>query len=160
MELRMGVTAREIMEKDFYTVRPGTTITEAVHVFMKTSEKRHQKAFGLVVTDDDGRLIGMLSLYDVLNLLRPKHIHIWGEMVDIDVTGFLEEACRRAKTIRVGDIMSADVVSVGPDTHLLMVVDLMIKKHVRRIPVVENDRVIGIVYASLLFYQLIERLLD
>lgn len=156
----MGVTARQLMEEDFYTVRPWSTIQEAARVFEKTSEKRHQKAFGLVVTDDDGRLVGMLSLYDVLNLLRPKHIHIWGEMVDIDVTGFLEEACRRARTILVGDIMTADVVSVGPDTHLLMIVDLMMKKHVRRIPVVENDRVIGIVYASFLFYQLVDRLLD
>lgn len=156
----MGVTAREVMETDFYTVRPESTISEAAHVFKQTTEKRHQKAFGLVVTSEDGRLVGMLSLYDVLNLLRPKHIHIWGEMVDIDVTGFLEEACARAKKIRVSDIMSADVVTVSPDAHLLMIVDLMIKKHVRRVPVVENDRVIGIVYASLLFYQLVDRLLD
>lgn len=156
----MGVTARDIMETDFFTLRTHTTISEAAEIFKKASRQRHQKAFGLVVTDEDGRLAGMLSLYDVLNLLRPKHIHIWGEMEDIDVTGFLEEACRRAKPIQVGDIMSVDVVSVSPETHLLMVVDLMIKKHVRRIPVVENDRVAGVVYASSLFYQLIERLLD
>ncbi|NLI82068.1 MAG: CBS domain-containing protein [Deltaproteobacteria bacterium] len=156
----MGVTAREMMETDFVALRPWNTISQAVDAFHRANVKRGQKTFGLVVTDDENRLAGILSLYDVLNLLRPKHIHIWGEMHDVDISGYLDESCRRAKAIQVGDIMSTDVVRVNPDAHLLMVIDLMIKKHVRRVPVVEDERVIGIVYASSLFYQLIERLRD
>jgi CBS domain-containing protein len=154
----MGITARDVMDTDFYTVRPETTIAEAVKTFIEASEHRHQKVFGLMVTDDQGRLVGMLSLYDMLLLMRPKNIHIWGEMSDIDVTGFIEEACRHARSILVGDVMTEDVITITPDTHLLMIVDIMIRKHVRRLPVVEGGRVIGIVYTSTIFYELMEKL--
>ncbi len=84
----MGVTAREVMDKEFHTVRPETTIADAVKAFKRASEHRRQKVFGLLVTDERGQLVGMLSIYDMLLLMRPKNIHIWGEMNDIDVTGF------------------------------------------------------------------------
>jgi CBS domain-containing protein len=156
----MGVTVRYIMERDFVTLRPWNSIAQAAEAFEKATAKRGHRTFGLVVTDDNGYLMGILSLYDVLNLLRPKYIHIWGEMLDVDITGFFEEACRRAKRMQVGDIMTVDVVSVTQDAHLLMVVDLMIKKHVRRVPVVEDNRVLGIVYASAVFYKLMELFRD
>ena len=84
--------------------------------------------------------MGMLSLYDLLLLMRPKNIHIWGEMSDIEVTGFIDEACRRARGILVDDVMTKDVVTIAPDTHLLLIVDIMIKKHIRRLPVVEERK--------------------
>ncbi len=154
----MGVTALDVMDTDFHTVRPENTIAEAVKAFKQASEQRRQKVFGLMVTDDRGLLVGMLSLYDMLLLMRPKNIHIWGEMRDIDVTGFIEEACRRARAIRVGDVMTEEVVTITPDTHLLMIVDIMIRKHIRRLPVVDGGKVIGIVYTSTIFYELMERL--
>lgn len=154
----MGLTARDVMDTDFHTVHPETTIAEAVKAFKEASEHRRQKVFGLMVTDDRGLLVGMISLYDMLLLMRPKNIHIWGEMSDIDVTGFIEEACRRARTIRVGDVMTEDVVTITPDTHLLMIVDIMIRKHIRRLPVIEAGKVVGIVYTSTIFYELMEKL--
>jgi CBS domain-containing protein len=155
----MTVKARDIMETDFHTVHPGTTIAEAVRTFKQASVHRKQKVFGLVVTDERGQLVGMLSLYDMMLLMRPKNIHIWGEMSDINVTGFIDEACRRARSILVGDVMTADVITISPDTHILMIVDIMIKKHIRRLPVVEGDKVIGMVYTSNIFYELMEKLL-
>ena len=148
----MGVTARDIMEKEFVTVRPDTPILEAVKVFGEASRKLERRVFGMMVTDAAGRLIGMISMYDILLMMRPKHIHIWGEMSDIDITGFLEEARRHARSILVGDVMSTEVVSVTPDTHLLLIVDIMVRKHVRRIPVVEGGKVLGLVHISDLFY--------
>jgi CBS domain-containing protein len=156
----MGTTARDVMDTEFYTVRPETTVAEAVKAFKQASQHRQQKVFGLMVTDEKGQLVGMLSLYDMLLLMRPKNIHIWGEMSDIDVTGFIEEACRRARSIVVGDVMTTEVVTITPDTHLLMIVDIMIKKHIRRLPVVEAGKVIGIVYTSTIFYELMERLIS
>lgn len=75
----MGVTARDVMDTEFHTVRPESTIAEAVKAFKEASEHRRQKVFGLMVTDDRNRLVGMLSLYDMLLLMRPKNILIWGK---------------------------------------------------------------------------------
>jgi CBS domain-containing protein len=109
----------------------------------------------MVVTDAAGRLVGMLSLYDILLLIRPKHIHIWGEIMDVDVSGILDEALRRARSMRVSDIMTTDLITITPDMHLLRIIDIMIKKHVRRLPVLEEGKMVGMVYLSRVFQHLL-----
>jgi CBS domain-containing protein len=110
----------------------------------------------MMVTDAGGQLVGLLSMYDILLLLRPKHIHIWGEMQDLEMTGLLEAACQRAGSLLVGDIMTTEVITITPDTHLLMIIDIMIKKHVRRLPVLENGQIVGIVYLAGVFNHLLK----
>jgi CBS domain-containing protein len=152
----MGVTARDVMDANFQSLSPETSVAEAVQIFRRVSLETGRRVFGMIVVDAEGRLAGMLSMYDILLLMRPKHIHIWGEMNDIDTEGFISEACRRTQSIRVGDIMSAEVTTISPDTHLLMIVDVMLKKHIRRLPVVEEGRVTGMVYISDVFYRLLD----
>jgi CBS domain-containing protein len=153
----MGVTARDIMDTRFCTVRANTPVLQAVKVFKEASRKLERRVFGMVVVGEQNELVGMISMYDILVLMRPKHIHIWGEMNDIDVTGFIQESLHQARSILVGDLMSAEVITVTPDTHLLLVVDIMTRKHIRRIPVIENGKVIGVVHISDVFFYLMER---
>ena len=154
----MQANARDVMTTKFHTLVPQTSIAEAVKIFRRASEEEQSKVFGMMVTDEEDRLIGIISMYDILLLMRPKHIHIWGMMDDIDITGLVDNACERAKSIVVGDIMTTDVVTVTPNTHLMMILDIMIKKHIRRIPVVEGEKIQGIVYLSNLFYHLLDKL--
>jgi len=155
----MGETAREVMDSIFFTLRPTQTIAEAAKLFKEASEASGRRVFGMIVVDEAGKLAGMLSVYDIFLLVRPKHTHIWGEMRDLDLSGLLEAACRRARNLRVGDIMTTEVITVAPDTHLLLVIDIMIKKHVRRLPVVEDGRVVGIVYLSQVFQHIQDKLM-
>lgn len=154
----MSDTARDVMDPHFETLSPDTPISEAVRAFKRVGEEQKQKVFGMMVTNKSGELVGMASMYDILLLMRPKHTNIWGEMEDIDVSGFLDESCRRTKSILVGDIMTTEVVTIDPDTHLLLILDIMLKKHIRRIPVLDGGKVVGIVYISRVFYHLMERL--
>lgn len=156
-EAAVKTLAKEVMSTDFETLKPDLPLHEAVRSFRRASAKG-RKIFGMMVTDDRNRLIGMLSMYDILLFMRPKHIHIWGHMVDIDVEGIMDVACERARSVRVGDIMTTEVITVTPDTHVLHVMDLMIKKHIRRLPVLDNGEIQGIIYISDLFYDLLERL--
>jgi CBS domain-containing protein len=139
------------MMTSFRTVRPDSPITEAIRLLNVASAERNRRVFGLMVTNEEDRLVGIISMYDILILVRPKHVRVWGAMDDIDVSGLLEAACERVRTIRVRDIMTTDLITVTPDTSLMAVLDLMIKKHVRRIPVVQGEEIQGIVYLSDLF---------
>lgn len=156
----MKITARDIMSTNFHTLSPKLPVSEAVKLFRSTSHNGQRKTFGMMVLNDQGELIGMLSMYDILLYMRPKHIHIWGMMDDIDVAGLVDTACQKAADILVGDIMSPDVVTIPADTHKFMILDIMIKKHIRRLPVVENDRLLGIVYISDLFYDILDKFTD
>jgi CBS domain-containing protein len=152
--------AREIMDTRFHTLRPTETITHAVRQFQSASLAEKKKIFGLMVTDENDHLVGMLSMYDILMYIHPKHVHIWGEMEDLDPAELFENLLERVKHIQVGDIMSTEVITVTPDTHLLVIVDTMIKKHIRRIPVIQNNEVVGIIYRSGVFYHLLHKVLN
>ncbi len=153
----MKITARDIMNTDFHTLTPDLPVNEAVTLLKQASLNEGRKLFGMMVLDDSSNLIGMLSMHDILLYMRPKHIHIWGMMDDIDVAGLVDAACKKASNILVGDIMTPDVLTIHPDTHKFMVLDIMIKKHIRRLPVLEQGKLLGIVYISDLFYDILDR---
>lgn len=150
----MAATVRDAMDTCFVYVHPETPVLEAVRIFKKASRELDRKIFGMIVVNEKGELVGMISMYDILILMRPKYIHIWGEMNDIDAAEFISEALSRVRSLLVGDLMTTEVISVTPDTHLLLIVDLMTRKHMRRIPVVENGKVIGIVHISNVLFHL------
>jgi CBS domain-containing protein len=156
----MNITALDIMSTNFHTISPNIPVSKAVISFKEASELEKRKIFGMMVLDDQGTLVGMLSMYDILLYMRPKHIHIWGMMEDIDVAGLVDAACTKTAKILVGDIMSPDIITITPDTHKFMILDIMIKKHIRRLPVVDNGNLLGIVYISDLFYDILDRFTD
>ena len=153
----MKITAGDIMTTNFQTLTPQTPVDQAVKVLVQASRKEGRRVFGVMVVNGENHLVGMLSMYDILLFMRPKHTHIWGMMDDIDLVGIVERACQKARSILVGDIMSTEVVTISPQTHLMMILDLMIKKHIRRLPVIEDGKILGIVYISDLFFNILER---
>jgi len=152
------LTARDVMVRTFHTLSPKLSIGEAAKLFKKASELEQRRIFGMIVTDQSGRLIGMMSMYDILLFIRPKHVQVWGMMDDINVAGLMEDICSRAKSVLVEDIMTTDLITVPPDTSIMFILDIMITKHIRRIPVLEDGKVEGIVYISDLFFRLINEL--
>ena len=135
--------ARDIMDTRFHTLKPHETVAQAVKMFQTASREEGKKIFGLIVVDDADRLVGMLSMYDILLFIQPKHMKIWGEMEDLEPDRLFEDLLGKVKGIQVGDIMTTEVVTIGPETHILSISDLTIDKHIRRLPVSEDGRIIG-----------------
>lgn len=152
--------ACDIMDTNFHVLHPHDPISTAVNKFQKASRKEGKKVFGMMVVDDNDRLVGMLSMYDILIYIQPKNMQVWGEMDDLDPDQVFQEQLKRAKGIQVGDIMTPEVVTIAPNTHILSISDLMIKKHIRRLPVVDQEKIIGIVYVSSVFYHMLNRFLE
>lgn len=153
----MKTTANDLMTTRFHTLTPQTPVNEAVNCFKQASTEEGRKVFGMMVVNDKGHLIGMISMYDILLFIRPKHTHIWGMMDDIDTASIMDVVCEKTKKVFVGDIMSTDMVTITPETHILLILDIMIKKHVRRLPVLEGQEIKGIVYISDIFYNVLDR---
>ncbi len=151
--------ASDVMTTRFMTLKPEHTIAEAVNRFQAASREQGKNVFGLMVTDDADRLVGMLSMYDILLFVQPRHANIWHELEDGEQATLFRDLLGRVKSIRVGELMTTDVVTITPQSHLLAIVDIMIKRHIRRLPVVRDQEVIGIVYISDLFYHLLQQYL-
>ena len=151
--------AGDVMTTRFMTLKPDNTIAKAVEQFQTASRQQGKNVFGLMVTNDRDRLVGMLSMYDILLFIQPRHANIWQELEDSEQAEAFETLLGRVKSIPVGDLMTTDVVTITPQTHLLTIMDIMLKRHIRRLPVVSDQEVVGIVYISDLFYHLLRQYL-
>src|SRR5208283_833179 len=137
--------ARDIMSPRFHTLSPANSIAEAVKMFHIASVEEQKRIFGLMVIDEKDQLVGMLSMYDIIVFIQPKHIHVWSEIEDLEAQAIFGELLDRVKSVRVSDIMTTSVVTI--------------KRHIRRLPVVDGKNVSGVVYISDLFYHLLEKFL-
>jgi CBS domain-containing protein len=149
-EPEMVIRARDIMKTRFRSLHPDMTVAEAIQTFRKGGDRDQARVFGMVVTDQRGHLAGMLSIYDMLLFVRPRNIRDWENMEDAEVHGLMEATCQRLQKTLVRDIMTTDVITVTPDTHVVKILDLMIRRHVRRLPVVAKQKIVGMVYISAL----------
>ena len=94
------------------------------------------------------------SVVEAARLMRDEHIgslpitddeELVGMITDRDITTRVVAEAADPKTTSVGDVVSRDLISVEPDKDLEEAVQLMASHQVRRLPVVENGRLIGIV---------------
>jgi CBS domain-containing protein len=108
---------RDIMTTMVVTVTPEATLREAASLIL-----RHGVS-GLPVVDDKDQLVGVLSEWDLLEVLESPEI-------EMD---------------RVGDYMTAEPLSVNEDMSLVDVVDLFKTKRVRRLPVTRDMFLVGVV---------------
>jgi CBS domain-containing protein len=152
------ITARDIMITGFHSLHPETSLAAAIQRFKEASTDAGRRVFGMMVIDDQANLVGILSMYDILLFIQPKHVQIWGKMSDIDISGLLDTTLKKCRKLQVGDIMTTDILTIEADAHIFAVLELMNRKHIRRLPVIDQGRVVGIVYISDLFFHLVEEM--
>lgn len=68
-----------------------------------------------------------------------------------DYTLILQKLTGRLKKKKAKDIMTKDVITVGKDDNLTDVAELMIQKRISGFPVIENEKIIGIITTNDLF---------
>ena len=118
---------RELMTGAPITVAPDTAMLDARHLMVK-ERIRH-----LLVTED-GKLAGIVTDRDVrLNLpSRATSLSVW------EVNHLLTK-------LTVGEVMTASVITVGPDRHARDAAQLMLDHKIGALPVVDGGLLIGIV---------------
>ena len=141
--------ARDVMTKDVVSIESGAPVLRAAQLMLQN------RISGLPVIDAKGQLVGIVTEGDFLRRgeigtqrRRPR----WLEFLvgpDRLATEYVR-ACGR----KVDEIMTTDLYVVTPDTPLAEVVQVMEKRRIKRVPVVENGKVVGIVSRANLMYAL------
>jgi CBS domain-containing protein len=122
-----GLTVADRMTRPAITVGWAEPVADAARV-MEAHGIRH-----LPVVEADGCLIGILTQSDVREILASEGIH---------------DAATAPPTLIVGKAMSVEPVAVPPDSELAAAVTLMYERKLSALPVVEAERVVGILAES------------
>ncbi len=152
--------ARDIMEPIKDVLRPENTLKEAVNRMKVIQRGTGMGVKGMIVQDDSGNLVGMLSIKDILRAIIP-HYMTMTDLGEFTWDGMLEEMCRKVEDKKVSEIMTQDVVTVEEDAPLMEVADTIVKKNLQRVPVVNKEgKPVGVIYVRDLYYAIVKALLE
>jgi CBS domain-containing protein len=134
------VQASEVMTRKIVSIGPSAPIREAIRLMLDN------KVSGLPVVDVNGKLVGILTEGDLLHrseIATEKHHWRWLEFV-------LGPGRRASEYVRshgrvVDEVMTREVVTVAADTPLADIVALMEHHRVKRLPVIDDGALVGIV---------------
>ena len=112
-------SVNKIMKTDVRTLHTDATLAEALEIIL------HDRIGGIPIVDDDNVLCGIVTERDVLKIL-----------------------CRSHAAIQVEDIMVRSLLVQQPDCPLSMVTRVMTEHQFRRLPIVKNDVLFGIITAT------------
>lgn len=109
---------KDIMVTDVVSVGPDVIVKKAVKVM-------NDFEIGCLIVVEDSKVIGILTERDVL-----KRVVNEG---------------RKPEETRVGEVMSKPPITVNPDASLENAIQLMFKYKIKKLPVVENNRLVGLI---------------
>ena len=128
------------MTQPAITVRETDKIQFAIEVMLQNGIS------GLPVINNTGALIGMITEGDLLRRVEIGTEKVRPHWLEYLIgPGKLADEYTHAHSQMVGDVMNTNVISATPAATLQSIAELMRSKHIKRIPIVENDRLIGII---------------
>ena len=144
--------AKDIMTKNVVTATPEVPVSEVAGLLVNS------RISAVPVVDPDNRVVGIVSEGDLMR--RPESgtepRHSWW-------LSFFETAEERAyeyartHSLTAGDVMTRDVVSVTDDTPVGDIAQLLEERKIKRVPVTQDGKLVGIVSRANLLHALATR---
>lgn len=135
--------AKDIMTTEVITVNSATTIDELARLLIEN------KISGAPVLDDNGDLIGIVTENDLISQNKRLHIptivRLFDAFIMLESPSKIEKELRKMSATTVNDICSKKVITVTEDTSLEEVATIMSEKKVHLLPVVEGNKIKGII---------------
>jgi CBS-domain-containing membrane protein len=144
--------ARDVMTTKVVTVRPDTRVEQIAALLLE------RRISGVPVIDADGRLVGIVTEGDLMR--RPemgteRHRGWWLQLFGDERERAAEYA--RAHGSRAEQVMTRNVVTVTEETSLGEIARLLEERRIKRVPVVRDGKVVGIVSRANLLHGLAAR---
>ena len=135
--------ASDIMTKSIVTVSPDATLLEMLGLMIQ------KQISGMPVVSDDGELVGMVTEGDCLRRAEIGTEKKHSSLADFfSSTTELADRYIRSHARKVSEIMTMNPITATKNTPLENIVQLMEKNRIKRVPIVENGSLVGIVSRS------------
>jgi CBS domain-containing protein len=151
----MTIYAKDVMSADFDTIDQNAPIEDAIEMILNGKVRRTgHKTISLIALNEYGQLAGVISMYDILYHLRPDFLNLSFTADSFSWSGQLKILVDALKGKKVYQLMSKNVVSASLNEHIMVILDNMIKNKFRRLPILENNKPIGIIYLSDVYHSI------
>jgi|SRR5208337_4800341 len=132
--------ARDVMVSPVITVKPSSSVREVAKTFLE------RRISAVPVVDDHGKLVGIVSEGDLLHRAEAgtERQHSWWLLGLIGDETLASEYIK-AHSRKVADVMTRRVVTAAADAPLRGIAALLEKNSIKRVPIVENGQLVGIV---------------
>lgn len=132
------ITVKDIMRRDVATVHPEDTLKHVANMMFK------HRLSAMAVVDDECRLLGQITDRDLVQAALPDFKALINNLnYSMDVEPF-EELLKQEDKIKVAQLYQTDHEITSSDTRLVEVAAQMIFKDLRRVFVVRDEKLIGI----------------
>ena len=144
--------ARDVMGSYVITVSPDVDVKTVATILVRNGIS------AVPVVNPEGKLLGIVSEGDLMRRAEAgtdRRSSWW-----LDMLSSPEQQARdyvRAHARKVADVMTREVITARSDTPLREIADLLEKHNIKRVPIVDNDQVIGIVSRANLVQALASR---
>lgn len=136
---------RDVMTREVVAADPDTTVNLVARLMA-------DRAISGVPVVEDGRVVGIVTELDLIvrntRLEPPAFFQLLDARIPLETPGHYRERLRHMLGTLARDVMTEKVVTVGPDEDLEALAELMVKRRVNPVPVVEDGRLVGIVARS------------
>lgn len=129
---------KEIMTRAVRTITPDTRLTEVASIMCLN------RFSGLPVIEQKNTIVGILSEQDVLRYLFPDMEDIITGMGVFDFES-REIEYKKVLPLKAADLMTQEPITVNPEMPILKAVSVMARRHFRRIPVADGNKLVGMV---------------
>ncbi len=131
--------ASDVMNREVVTVSGKASLEDAARLMLQN------RISGLPVVNDQGAVIGMITEGDLLKRAETGTAHRAGWLAAFISPGRVAQEYAHSHARKVDEVIDGDVISVTPDTSLAEVVATMESRRVKRLPVLDGGRLVGIV---------------
>ncbi|WP_031515958.1 CBS domain-containing protein [Desulfofalx alkaliphila] len=139
------MNVKDIMSTNVVTVNEDTTIENLAKLLIEN------QISGVPVVNEGHRLVGIVTEGDLLHKeippRRPEYVGILGGIIYKGLKTYKEDF-KKLAAIKASEIMTKRVVTTTKDSPVEEAASLMVKHKVKRLPVVEGDKIVGIVSRS------------
>lgn len=137
------LTVKDIMTRDVCVVHEDTDLKDLAALFVEHNYKT------LPVVDAAGRLVGVVSQTDLIEQDKPLHIPTVISLFDwvlyLESPKVFTDEVRKVSARKVGEICAREVVTCTPDTPVEEVASLMVEHKIHLLPVLDGERLVGVV---------------
>jgi len=132
--------AADVMISPVITVGPDATVQDVADILLRN------RISAVPVLSPQGEILGIVSEGDLLRRVESgtqRHRSWWLDLLTTKFT--LRDEYVKSHSRKVTDVMTTDVLTVSPDTQLGDIASLLEENGIKRVPVVTDGKLVGIV---------------